>query len=97
MLQPAQDGVNGRRTTVMAALAHGKPVVTTSGRLTEPVWSQSGAVVLVPCRDALAIRTATQRLLRDRSERVRLGEAARLFYEQNFSVTHLITALRASQ
>jgi glycosyltransferase involved in cell wall biosynthesis len=94
MLQPAQGGVNGRRTTVMAALAHAKPVVTTAGRLTESIWRESGAVVLAPSHDSSAIKTEIQRLLKDKSERARLGHAAFTLYEQSFSVTHLINTLR---
>ena len=41
MIQPYIDGVSTRRTTVMAALAHGLPVVTALGFLSEPFWSDS--------------------------------------------------------
>ena len=48
LVQPYPDGVSSRRTTVMAGLAHGRPVATTAGPLTEPVWSETGAVALAP-------------------------------------------------
>src|SRR6185503_18179964 len=43
MLQPYPDGVTSRRTSVMAALSHGRPVVTTVGWLSESFWSGGGA------------------------------------------------------
>lgn len=38
-IQPYPDGVDTRRTTVMACLANGVPTATTRGRLTDDVWS----------------------------------------------------------
>ena len=48
MLQPYPDGITTRRTSAMAGLAHGRPVVTTAGVLTEPLWAASRAVELAP-------------------------------------------------
>ena len=39
MLQPYPDGVSTRRTSAMAALAHERALVTTSGALTEAFWA----------------------------------------------------------
>ena len=94
MLQPCQDGVSTRRGTVMAALSHGRPIVTTTGRLTEPIWQESQAVVLVPDGDVRAIANETQRLLSDEIERERLSGAARRLYQEKFDVKHVIAALR---
>jgi glycosyltransferase involved in cell wall biosynthesis len=95
LLQPYPDGVSSRRTSVMAALALGRPVVTTSGWLTEPLWSDSQAVVLVPAGDAGALAAAGAALLGDPERAARLGSRARALYQSRFDVRHTIDALRA--
>ena len=57
------DGVTTRRTSVMAALANGVPIVSTAGALTEAVWRETGAVALAPASDARAIGAAVVALL----------------------------------
>jgi len=94
MLQPCQDGVSGRRTTVMAALAHGKPIVTTIGCLTESIWSESEAVSLAPCEDTKEIGAAVKGLLSDRKQREHLRVAAHNLYNERFDIDLVITALR---
>jgi glycosyltransferase involved in cell wall biosynthesis len=94
MLQPYIDGVSSRRTSTMVALAHGVPVVTTSGRLTEPLWAESEAVAIVPVEDMSALVEATQRLLSDAATRRRMSAAAREFYQAHFDVKHIIAKLR---
>lgn len=94
MLQPFPDGVSTRRTSVMAALAHGLPVVTTRGRLTEGLWEESGAVALAPAEDFAALGELTARLLSDARERSRLADAARALYRERFDLSHTVNALR---
>jgi glycosyltransferase involved in cell wall biosynthesis len=94
MLEPYGDGVSTRRTSLMAALAHRRPVVTTSGVLTEPLWERSGAVALVEAGDAAAMGTALAHLIDDAGERARLGAAAGALYTQCFDIAHTIAALR---
>ena len=96
MLQPYGDGVSTRRTSLMAALAHRRPVITTSGLFTEPLWWQSGAVALVEPGDAAAMGAALAHLMDDAGERARLGAAAGVLYAQRFDIAHTITALRES-
>jgi glycosyltransferase involved in cell wall biosynthesis len=92
MAQPYADGVCGRHSSVMAALAHGRPVVTTDGRFTEPVWRESGAVLLVPAAASASESIVT--LLDDASTRHRLSNAARQLYDERFDVRHTVAALR---
>jgi glycosyltransferase involved in cell wall biosynthesis len=94
-IQPYPDGVSSRRGSAMAAIAHGLPLVTTAGRLTEPLWLDSRAVEAVPAGDAREFVEATCRLLTDEVGRARLGERARDLYNSKFDVRHTITALRS--
>ncbi|MGB8510838.1 MAG: glycosyltransferase family 4 protein [Pyrinomonadaceae bacterium] len=94
LVQPFTDGVSTRRTSVMAGLAHGLPIVTTCGRLTETLWAKSNAVKLVPADDAAALSAGIEQLLNDAPERTRLRHAARTLYRERFDVSHIVAALR---
>jgi glycosyltransferase involved in cell wall biosynthesis len=95
MVQPFGDGVSGRRTSVMTALAHELPVMTTSGPLTESIWAESDAVALAPAEDANAQQAAAERLLNDAAERKRLSVAGATLYRERFDIRHTIAILRA--
>jgi glycosyltransferase involved in cell wall biosynthesis len=94
MLQPYIDGVSSRRTSVMVGLSHGVPIVTTSGRLTEPLWQESEAVALVPIENIEALVETAKRLLSDAVIRRRMSAAARALYDERFAVERTIAALR---
>jgi glycosyltransferase involved in cell wall biosynthesis len=91
---PYPDGVSSRRTSVMAALALGVPVVTTTGVWTEPVWA--GGVELAPGHDPSAAVAAARRLLADPAARVALGGRGRSLYANRFALPHTVAALRAA-
>jgi glycosyltransferase involved in cell wall biosynthesis len=94
MLQPFPDGVSTRRTSAMAALAHGKPLATTTGALTEAWWSGSGLAVFAPVCDAQALAAAAGSLLDDRTSCLALGACARDTYDRLFDLRHTVAALR---
>ena len=96
MIQPYPDGITTRRTSAMAALSHGRPVVTTAGRLTEPLWSQSGAVAMVSADNSLALALLALKLLKHPLERQRLGQNGVHLYQERFDLRHTINALRAA-
>jgi glycosyltransferase involved in cell wall biosynthesis len=96
LIQPYPDGVTGRRTSLMAALAQGRPTVTTSGPFTEPIWEESRAVALAPADDMHAFVEAAQRLIEDPAARASLGGAGRAFYRRNFAIEHVVDMLRSS-
>jgi glycosyltransferase involved in cell wall biosynthesis len=94
MIQPYPDGISARRTSAMAALAHGRPVVTTVGRLTESLWTESGAVATVPVDDATRLAPLAISLLESHSERQRLALSGAALYQERFELCHTINALR---
>ena len=94
MVQPYPDGVSTRRTSAMAALAHARPIVTTSGWLSEALWEDTGAVALVPVDAPDAMAAATAALLDDEKARCELSARARATYVDRFDVAHTIRALR---
>jgi len=93
MLQPYPDGINTRRTSMMAALAHGRPIVTTSGLNTEDFWAQSGAVAIAPVHQTDAFIDAAEALLMDERARTRMGAAASMLYQRRFDIHNVVNTL----
>jgi glycosyltransferase involved in cell wall biosynthesis len=94
MLQPYPDGISTRRTSAMAGLAHGVPVASTIGHLTESFWAASGSVAIVPVTELEALASLAAKLLSDEAVRNRLGIAGRKLYDDRFHVRHTVDALR---
>ncbi len=94
MIQPYRDGICTRHGSAMAAVAHSRPIATTVGRLSEPLWAESGAVALAPAGDAEALARLTEQVAADCALRMRLGCTAGRLYDERFDVRHTIAALR---
>jgi glycosyltransferase involved in cell wall biosynthesis len=94
LIQPYPEGVTSRRTTIMAALSHGRAAVTTTAELTESFWQESGAVALAPSKDLEAFVSESLKILENASARASLGERARSFYQSEFDVPHIVDLLR---
>ena len=94
LVQPYPDGISSRRTSAMAGLALGVPVVATSGPLTEPLWAETGCVSLVSANEPHALMAEALRLLMDEPARHRLSARGRDTYDRQFDVRHTIGALR---
>jgi glycosyltransferase involved in cell wall biosynthesis len=94
LVQPYPDGISSRRTTAMAGLALGVPVVTTRGHLTEPFWETSGAVRLSDIGDSQHLAEQVVSLLQSSSEREQLVEIGSVFYDRYFDVRHSVNVLR---
>ena len=93
LIQLYIDGVSSRRTSMMVGLSHGKPVLTTSGSSTEPIWADTQAVALAKAGDTAAFVEQLDELCNDPGKRDRLGLAARRLYESRFDLSYTITEL----
>jgi glycosyltransferase involved in cell wall biosynthesis len=76
MVLPYQDGISLRRGTFMAALAHGRPILSTTPAAPLPELRHDDNVWLVPPGDAGALTAGLARLLDDAPLRDRLAAAA---------------------
>ena len=93
-LQPFPDGISTRRTSAMAALALGIPVVTTDGHLTDSLW-RDGAVALGPAGDPVRLAGLCLELLDDTEQRAHLGRSGARLYAKSFSLEHTVETLRS--
>lgn len=85
LLLPLVDGVSSRRSSLMAALSHRLPVVTTSGPGTDPLLADSAAVLLSPVADRQAFVANVCALATDKAWRRQLAEAGEKLYRDHFS------------
>jgi glycosyltransferase involved in cell wall biosynthesis len=89
-LSPFSDGLSTRRTTLVAALQHGLPVVGTQGSRTEPeLRSETAGICWTAPHGIASFVSGTLELAGDRALRERVGAAARDLYDRTFS-WHLI-------
>jgi len=96
MIQPYPDGISSRRTTAMAALALGVPVITTEGALSERIWRESGAVRLTSVGDGRGMAQQTMDVLSHADARRALRESGRALYARMFDLSRTIGALRGA-
>jgi hypothetical protein len=95
-LLPFTDGVSTRRTTLMAALAHGLAVVGSRGDSTDAVLAGArDALTLTPAGDTAAFARAAVELAADRARRRAAAEAGRRLYESVFDWPHLAERVAA--
>lgn len=92
MLQPYPDGISSRRTSAMVALAHGRPLATTLGPLSEPLWADARGVIACPIGDAAALARACADLTTRPAPGV--SDAIRALYAARFDLSHTIATLR---
>jgi glycosyltransferase involved in cell wall biosynthesis len=76
MVMPYRDGVSLRRGTFMAALAHGRPLLTTPPAITMPELLHGQNVYFSPVDDVATLVQSIQTLWADAYLRIRLGKGA---------------------
>jgi len=96
LLQPYPDGVTTRRTSTMAGLINRRPVLTTTGHLTEPVWTETAAVALAGAGDSEWFIASALSLLAAEGERAALAERGERTYRQRFALSHTVRSLRGA-
>jgi glycosyltransferase involved in cell wall biosynthesis len=74
---PYVDGASVRRGSLMAAIAHGRPIVTTEPRYPIEGLTAGESAIYVPPNDPPALAQALKRVLLDPALRARLAQAAR--------------------
>jgi glycosyltransferase involved in cell wall biosynthesis len=95
MFQPYPEGLNSRRATAMAALAHGKLLVSTSGRMTEEFWKNAKAVKLLPSLDPSAMAEELSAISTNlgSDQLTLIASEAVTFYERHFSIRNVLATL----
>ncbi|MHB8468725.1 MAG: glycosyltransferase [Gaiellaceae bacterium] len=83
-LAPFDDGVSTRRTTLVAALQHGLPVLGTDGPSTDDLLRRSEGLWLVPVDRRDLFAAAALELSRSSASRQRLAEAGRYLFQTEF-------------
>ncbi len=80
-----RSGVTARSTALIAALAHGLPVVATRGPDADHWLLESGAMVIIDPTDIEKAAREVAQLVEDHQARRDLGRRAREFYQQQLS------------
>ncbi|RKH12134.1 hypothetical protein D7V97_09285 [Corallococcus sp. CA053C] len=93
LLQPYPDGVSARRSSAMAGLGLGLPMVTNLGHLSEPLWRESRAVALEDGTSPAALLALAEDLLEHGEKRRALGERAARVYREHFALEHTVAHL----
>jgi glycosyltransferase involved in cell wall biosynthesis len=85
-LSPFSDGLSTRRTTLMAALQHGLPVVGTEGSRTEPeLRREDSAIYWTLANDRSGFADAALEMADNPDLRRRRAAAARALYDRSFA------------
>ncbi len=73
---PYRDGASFRRGSFMAALAHGRPIVSTEPRAPVPELHHGENILLAPPDDVSALAAQVATLINNPAQRTALGAAA---------------------
>lgn len=93
LIQPYPDGISSRRTSAMAGLALGLPMVTNQGYLSEPYWQDHRPVALADNPSPEALIATAEALLASPASWADLGRRACAAYESDFSLRRTLDVL----
>lgn len=92
LFQPYPGGLTTKRSSTMAALAHGRCVVSNRGPETEALWNECAGVTLADGHTANDLAGAMDRLLGAPAEVIQRNGSTVSFYRANFSSEHAVDA-----
>jgi len=96
LIQAYDDGISTRRSSAMAGLALGVPIVSNVAHSTEALWAQSGAVALSATWSSPDLIATAELLLADAPKLAELRARGRSLYQNRFDLRFTIDALRAA-
>jgi glycosyltransferase involved in cell wall biosynthesis len=85
LVSPFLDGISTRRSSAMSCLAHGLPLLTTSGRLSDALWHEAFGDQLIPVEKEEAYFDAAYQLCLDESKRRDLAQTSQSLYQSQFT------------
>ena len=98
LVQPYIDGISTRRTSAMAGIANGVPVVSNLGEWAEPFWPAAEGVWVAPGPEPGAITAAAEAALTlSPNERADIGGRGAALYRARFSLENTIRTLRTTR
>ena len=94
LVQPFDDGVSARRTSLMAGLALGRPVITNRGSSSGTVWAMRRSVYLTESDEPADLAQAVRALLDDPEQRESLGRGGCALHADLFAMARGVARLR---
>jgi hypothetical protein len=95
LLQPFIDGISSRRTSAMAGLSSGVPLVSNLGELSEPLWCDLGCIGLAGSPNPVELAAAAESVLSvSPRERIAMGQRSTVVYRERFGIDKTIACLR---
>lgn len=88
-LMPHIGGLSAKRSTLMAAMQHGLPVVGTAGPMTDGLWSGVNSVTLVAGSSPHDFADAVVGLQKNEALRKQHGLANRLYFDTHFTADRI--------
>ncbi|MEM8863905.1 MAG: glycosyltransferase, partial [Chloroflexota bacterium] len=76
MVLPYKDGVSTRRGRLMAALAHGRPIVSTQAEIINPLLKDDENMLLVQSGNIEAMKNKVEQIANNADLKERLSQAA---------------------
>lgn len=85
LISPFLDGISTRRSSAMSCLAHGLPLLTTSGRLSDALWLEAFGNSLIPVENEAAYFDAAHQLCLNEEKRAALAQTSHTLYQNQFT------------